>query len=517
MRRYMKVLCIATALIMALSLAGCGSQGETSGQASGTETESADGGKMILKVGRPEDVAYWDPLDNFNLVNWSVQRLLYDQLILRDPDGAYSPRLATEWENSEDGLSWSFTLRDDVSFTNGEKLDANDVKFTVERFLTEKLRQAANWTYLKGVDVTDPTHLTINFTQANGAFLSIISELSILDKETWEKLGKDEYLKTPVGSGPYKFVSWTQGSLIVFEKNPDYWGEPGVADVIEYHTIIDDTTRVSAFLAGDIDWIDNVPADQLATIQGNPDVEVNRVNTWDAIYLGLKCDKAPFDDPNVREAISIAIDRQAIVDSILQGGNAASWPVGGGVLGFNPASAVPKQDIETAKALIAASEYNGRKISLVAPSTWYARTSEVLQYISSCLTEIGFDVSIEMIDGATFTDRRAGGQYDIYYTGCAHVGGDPILYLNQRIVSDTMKSGYVNKDLNDKILKVITQTDLVERDKQLEEIFQIITDENAPHLFVYGIENVVVKNKKIQGDVVYKDKIIDFSHAYIAQ
>lgn len=472
--------------------------------------------KTVLRVGRPEDVSYWDMNDHFNLVNWSIGRLLYDQLIRRNNDGTYSPHLATEWSCSEDGLEWSFTLRDGVTFTNGEVLDAEDVQYTIERFKHENLRQASNWTTLDCVEIIDANHVVVKFTEANGAFESIISELSILPKDTIEEVGKDEFFTAPIGSGPYKFVSWTQGSLILFEKNEEYWGEPGVVDVIEYHTITDDTTRISAFLAGDIDWVDNVPGDQIPMIEAMGDVEIVPVTTWDAIYLGLKCDVAPFDDINFRKALNISFDRQAIVDQLLGGGSAAYWPVGEGVLGYNADVTPIEQDLEEARRLVEASSYDGRTLSFVGPSTWYARTSEVMQYIASCWQEIGINVSIEIIDGATFTDRRAGGDYDIYYTGCSHVGGDPILYFNQRIVQDTMCSGYVNEDLNEMILDVISETDLTERNEKFQAICQVMMDECAPHLFVYSIQNTVAKRSNLVGDIIYKDKIIDFSHAYMS-
>ena len=511
MKKNLRWLALSLAVLMMVSLVtACGQS-----QGSPDSTSTASGGKTVLRVARPEDISYWDQLDNFNLVNWSVGRLLYDQLIRRNQDGSYSPHLATEWELIDGGKSFRFTLREDVTFSNGETLDANDVKFTVERFLTENLRQAANWTNLEGVEITGDYSGIIKFSKPNGAILSILSELAILPKETYEEQRNEKFFQNPIGSGPYKFKSWTQGALIVFEKNESYWGEPGVSDVIEYHTIIDDTTRVSAFMAGDVDWADNIPADQIAMIEGENNV-VERIKTWDAIYLGLKCDTAPFDDVNVRKAINLAIDRQAIVNSILSGGTPSNWVVSEGVLGYNPDAPEQKQDLEEAKRLMAASGYDGREISLVGPTTWYARTSEVTQYIASCLTEIGFNVKIELIDGATFSDRRAGGDYDIYYTGCSHVGGDPILYLNQRIHDDTMASGYVNPAIKAKIEEALTVTDLEARDQIFKEIFQMIMDANAPHLYVYGIENVVVKRSNVQGDIVYQDKIIDFSHAYVS-
>lgn len=473
--------------------------------------------KIVLKVGRPEDVAYWDMNDHFNLVNWSIGRLLYDQLIRRNADGTYSPLLATEWSCSEDGLNWSFTLREGVTFTNGEVLDAEDVQFTIERFKNENLRQAANWTYLDSVEVIDPTHVVVKFTEPNGAFMSIISELSILPKDAVTAVGKDEFFKSPIGSGPYKFVSWTQGALILFEKNEEYWGEPGVADVIEYHTIIDDTTRVSAFLSGDIDWVDNVPGDQVPMIEEKGGVVIEPVNTWDLIYLGLKCDIAPFDNADFRRALSISFDRQGIVDHLLGGGAPGYWSVPEGVIGYKADVEPIVPNLEEAKALVAASGYDGRELAFVGPSTWYARTSEVMQYIASCWNEIGVNVSIEIIDGATFMDRRAGGDYDIYYTGCSHVGGDPILYFAQRILQDSMCSGYVNDELNALIDKVIGIVDPEERQATLEQICQIMMDEAAPHLPVYAIQNVVVKRDTVSGDVVYQDKIMDFSHATIAE
>ena len=465
----------------------------------------------VFKLARAEDVAYWDPLDHFNLVNYTINCAMYDQLVARTEDGQYKPRAATSWEMREEGKVWNFKLRNDIVFHNGEKLTAHSVKNTIERFLSEKLRQSSNWAHLDSVELVNDYEVNIKFKEPNGAFMSLIACFSILPMDTVNKTGKDEFFKHPIGSGPYKFVEWVQGQRIVLEKNNDYWGEKGRVDRIEYYPIMEDTTRVSALRAGDVDFVDNVPADMIKLLESDPEIEIQRYNTFDAIYIGLKCNRPPFNDVNARKALHMCLDRKGIVDAILGGGAPSNWPVPRGVLGDNPGYPLQEMDVEGAKAALKASNYDGKELVLSAPSTWYARTKEVLQAVQSQMAEVGFKVRIEMMDGAAFMERRAAGAYDFYYTGCAQLGGDPIVYLSQRIQNDSMKSEYDNDQLKKMVADVEKVADPQKRAEGLRAVFQVMMDEHAPHMFVYEIENISAKKKNIKGEIMYPDKILDFA------
>ncbi len=484
------------------------------GSAAAPAADAAAVDNSIVRVARAEDVTYWDPLDHVTLVMWSIARSIYDQLLGKTVDGEIYGRLAESWEISDDQLSWTFKIKEGVKFHNGEDLTAHDVKFTFDRFLNENLRQDANWMYLKSAEVISDYEVKINLTDIDGTFLNDVVDLSILPMDTFNEMGKDAFFTVNIGSGPYKFVEHVVGEKIVMDRYDDYWGEKGIAGRIEYYCINDDATRVSAIMAGTIDAVAQLPSDQIPIIEANTGLSVSKFNAYDAIYLGFKCDTGPLANANARHAVNVGIDRQEIVDYIIQGGRASTWPVADGCVGGNPSAPSIPRDVEAAKQYLAASGYNGEEIRLVAPTTWYAKTKEVTQAMESQLEEVGFNVTIEMVDGATFTDRRAAGDYEIYYTGCGMLGGDPATYMAQRLVQDTMGSGHTNQALKDAVIASEHVADPAERNKAVQDAFQIMVDSCEPHTFVFQWEEVQAKKANLVGETAYYDKTFDYSYIH---
>ncbi len=473
---------------------------------------SAKKNEVVFTYGRSEEVQKWDTFDQNSMVNYMLYPLIYNYLIGTDHKGNFTPQLATKWKVSDDGLVWTFNLRDDVKFTNGDKLTSSDVKITFDRVINDKtLIRASLFTAFQKIAAPDPTTVVFYLTEKKGDFLTVMCQFPVTPGKLFQAKGVDMF-KDNIGSGPWKFVEWVPGQRVVFVRNPDYWGKvTSNVDKIIYRSITEDTTRVSAVRTGDIDMADGVPSDQVSMLLRDSNLRVDRVMSTDQIYIGFRCTESIFSDINARKAVNHAIDRQALVDKIVGGGAPASWPVSSVVMGFDPNGRVPEFNVQLAKDYLSKSKYNGSTIRLIGPNGNYPRIVEVLQAIASMLTDVGFNVNLEMLEGAGFQQRRMSGQYDLYITGCSHGYGDPATNWTQRWVGDSLHSGLKSDTLNNLVLASNRETDLKKRVELLRQAAEEAYKNLAPWAYIYQLESVIVYRKNISNVIIYGDRITDFS------
>lgn len=331
--RFHKVLSLVLVLVLAGSiLAGCGNSNSTpaSGAAStgGSQGTQGSQAKDSLNV-----VTYADPIGVFPLhVDYSADKTrdgvffqqVYDTLFRLDAEGNPEPWLATEYEVSEDGLEWTFTLRDDVYFHNGEKMTAEDVVFSWETALAENPTAATSM--LNGLaagEVIDDTHVKATLSHVSPAFLNMLCTQMgvIINKAYYEEVGGAEgYAAHPVGTGAYKFVSRTSGEKIVLEANEDYWaGAPAIKNV-QISIISNISTQFLSLESGDADVVINADLSSCTKLQENSPV------TWDStgsttrtlISFGWTKDYIR-DDLNLRMAIQSAIRKEDLLAGVLFG------------------------------------------------------------------------------------------------------------------------------------------------------------------------------------------------------
>jgi len=490
--RWCKTLAIALASIMLFGLA-------------------ATGAEVSVTYSRPEDIVNLDPFDHFHLSNWTVEKCIYDYLVDVERDGTVTPKLATKWEVSSDGTEWTFHLREGVKFHNGEVFDSTAVKVSLERLLTEKLRLSGLWPTLSEIKVIDPMTVTLKFSAPNSAVLSNLSLTAMLPPKAFQEKGKALF-EQPIGIGPYEFVEWLPKQRVVMKKYDAYWGKKGIADKIIYLPIFEDSTRIAGVRTGEIDIADTIPADQAVALANDPTMDIIRDLAWDQIFLMFKCDKPPFNDKRVREAISLAIDRKGIVEHLVGGGLPSRGLIPKGVLGYSEEIPVPVRDIEKAKALIKESGAQGTKISIIAPQGTYPKTNEVLQAIRAQVAETGLDVTIQIMDVSAFAERRGAGNYDMFYVGGASVGGDVDWLVGTRIIGDAFKSGFNNPEIVAAWRKARETMDRNDRGKVLTEAMKVMNKEYAPMIFVYQMENIYMVRKGVDGAVFRGDKITDLRY-----
>jgi peptide/nickel transport system substrate-binding protein len=319
-------------------------------------------------------------------------------------DGSVVPGLAESWEISADGTVYTFKLHDGVTFHDGSAMDAEDVKFSLDRARAEDSTNAQKALFAGITDVTvvDPLTVQVTLNEPNGNFLFNMAwgDAVIVAPET---IGD---IKTnPVGTGAFKFSGWVQGDKIDLVKNADYWGTPAVLDSATFKFISDPTAAFAAMMAEDIDAFSGFPApENLPQFEADPRFQVLVGSTEGETILSTNNKQPPFDNVKVREALAHAIDRQAIVDGAMFG---YGTPIGTHFAPHNPAyvdlTGQSAYDPDKAKALLAEAGFpDGFETTLHLPPPSYARRGG--EIIAAQLAQVGIRAEITNVEWAQWLE-----------------------------------------------------------------------------------------------------------------
>ena len=405
-----------------------------------------------------------DPQYHALTPNNQLSQTLFDPMVCSDADLAIKPCLAQSWTAT--GKVWTFKLRPGVKFSDGSPLTAADVVFTLNRIGKVPNSPSSFKVYLQKiekVEAVDP--LTVRITTSdpypllptNMASLPIMSSKAAAgpapEGKTTTELNAGNGL---VGAGPYKFVSWKRGSELVFERNPYYWGPKPAWDRVIYRPISNPAARVAALLAGDVDLIEDPPTDDLDRLQKDPKLTVVTKASNRIIYVALDQHGAPSPgiqgtngknpllDKRVREALSLAIDRQALVARTMSGvatpaGQLLPYPMFGA--SKNLANA-PKADPERGKALLKEAGYpDGFTIVLGTPNGRYINDVKVAQTIAAMWTRIGVKTTIDANAPAVFFKNRDAYAYSAYMAGWGTSTGEMSNTLLSLLVTPNKEKG----------------------------------------------------------------------------
>lgn len=291
------------------------------------------GGDLVVGVAS----SYIDVLDpnvTAQTVAHEVMGPIFDTLVFQDTQGKFYPGLATKWDVTPDGLTFTFTLRNGVKFHDGTSFDAAAVKANFDRMAAPDTKSRLAGPRLSGYydssEVTDPATVKIHFKQPNGAFLTDLSQdfMAMLSPAAVSKYGPDQIGQHPIGTGPFKFVEWVQNSHITLARNDDYnWASPmfkhqgpAYLKTITYKVIPEDSARVTALQSGQVNFIDQVPTVNFASLKSDRKFTVYSVQQPGIPYVYMiNTKRPPTDDLAVRQAINYAIDKTAIIQTLYQG------------------------------------------------------------------------------------------------------------------------------------------------------------------------------------------------------
>lgn len=358
-----------------------------------------------LVIGRSASTNALDP--GFLREAATIVDNIFDTMVMRDEDMKLVPGLATGWTSIDD-TTWEFTLREGVTFHNGEPFDAEAVKFSLDRVLNPD-NKAPTISYIRtisSVEVVDPMTVRITTAEPDPLLPTRMSRYPayIVPPKYIAEHGREYFANNPVGTGAYKFVDFVPDERVTLEANPDYWrGQPDIKTVI-WRPIPDATARITSLITGEVGLIEDVPVDLVPLLQQSPDADLVQIeNGGLTIYLGLRMDKAPLDNVKVRQALNHAIDRVSITENLLGGlATPKGTQVGAADFGYLDVP-VPDFDPELSKKLLAEAGFeDGFEITMQS-SFRYMKNAEVAQTIAQGFEDIGLTVNQETMEWSVYT------------------------------------------------------------------------------------------------------------------
>ena len=529
-------LMLAAALTAGLALTGCGGSktSETTDNTAGAENESTaevkgvdvdTTGYLVAALNADIQTADVQKTSKDYEVPFNIFDRLVDVEVGTDGNSKIVPSLAESWDISDDGLEYTFHLRQGVKFHNGNDFTAEDVAYTFHRMLTveggvntEFIDQikgadellAGETDTLEGVEVVDDYTIKVTLKEPFAGFLASISSpgVSIYDSEATEAAG-DQFGMDPavtVGTGPFEFSSWSFNNQLVLTRNEDYWkgasGLPGVVIKI----IPDTETQSMMFESGELDILDldyaADSADRFTETYPDQIVQGPRVGI---VYFTMNFNKEPFQDVRVRKAVQMSIDRQAILDALYGGrGQVEQGIFPHGLIGFNPDQEEIKYDPEAAKALLAEAGYaDGFDMEIAADSSASDTMTMALEIVSDQLAEVGIRAEIKNYDESTWLETRKSGELGSFMSTWSADYNDPdnfiYTFFGNEEKTRIRSINYPDTEVMERVAKARTIVNEDERLAEYKALEEKLIHEDAAWVPMFSRLHLFAVSKRVQG------------------
>ncbi len=454
-----------------------------------------------LRVGLGSTVTAIDPLFYVIGSNSALARNVFDALINQDDQQRLIPALATAWRAIDD-TTWEFTLRQGVTFHDGTPFTAEDVAASIRRIPNIRNSPSSFLPFvrpIKTVTVVGPH--TIRF-ETHGPFPLLPSNLSRISihPARFETAVLEDFNagRAAIGTGPFKFVSFTPGDRIVVERNPAYWGGAPAWERVTFRIVATDSARVAGLLAGDLDVIENVPTQDIARLRRGGQVQIATATSNRVMYLHLDTarERSPFvanaegqpgpnvlRDLRVRQAISRAIDRAGLVERIMDGqGVPAAQLVPQGYFGYAPSLAVQPGDRNAARALLEqAGLPQGFRLTIHAPNDRYPNDDQQAQAIAQMLSRAGIQTQVVVQPAAVFFTRASALDYSMILAGAAAETGEASSVLRPLLATFDPAKGagtgnrgrYSNAEFDATLERALATVDDAARERLLQRATEI--------------------------------------------
>ena len=394
----------------------------------GVARAQARRGEII--AGLSERMLTLDPANHYSISSTSVLRHVYDPLLDVTNDDRFVPALAETWR-PVDNTTWRFTLRKGVSFHDGSPFTADSVVLTLKRVRdNSKLIKSFVYQDIEDVQKDGDYAVTVTTKRPFGSLPAHLTMLGMLPPSAASN--EDAFFQKPVGTGPFRFVSWTHGDHVDLSANPRYW-RPAIPRVekLTFRFIPELSTRVAALRSGEIHVIDRVWPDMVQTLKATPGVKVLDTPALEAQRWHFQLAREPLKDPRVRKAISLAIDRNVIIKDLLLGyGRPVVCPVPPGLIGHTNLGQKP-YDPEKARQILKQTGHQNLTIDFVLMKDLYPKQLEIAQAVAAMLGDVGIKVNIRNLEIATAREQRTAGNYDLFFSGWAQMPLDPDWYFGQ--------------------------------------------------------------------------------------
>jgi len=379
-------------------------------QASGVATAKAPANKTELVIASPSDISKLDPHMSTSFQDIIITFNMYDTLTARDPDLKLIPRLATEWKSTGE-KTWEFKLRPNVKFHDGSALTSADVKFSIERTYDPAAKTLVStiFTTIEKIDTPDPATVVFTTKQPDPLLPARLAFYGgqILPKAYFEKVGPDEFNSKPVGSGVVKFKEWVKDDRLVLDANKEYWGGAPDFERVTLKPIPENQPRLAALLSGQADMALKLIPDQVDQLKSNDKARAEGALYAGLYVLGVNSKVAPLDNPKVKEALSLAIDRDGILKALWRGQGVApnGFIAPGDAVGYDPNRKPFEFNADKAKALLAEAGYKGEEI-IIESSTVIGNDRQMSEAIVEMWKKVGVNAKMELIEGSVRAQKN---------------------------------------------------------------------------------------------------------------
>jgi peptide/nickel transport system substrate-binding protein len=464
--------------------------------------------RLIVAISAQPDQL--DPHRTTAHASFQVLENVYDTLVTPDENLEFVGQLAEDWDVSEDQLTWTFTLREGVTFHDGTPLTADDVVYSYRRIIDEELANAFRFATVEEVIAEDDRTVVLQLSEPTPNLLSNIGAfkgMAILP----EGAGDDLDLATEAnGTGPF-MLETVAPDRIVITANPEYWGDgPFVGEVV-YRFISEPTTAMTELRAGDVHFTDNVPPHQVEELEGADDIVLGREPSVDYWYMTMNFDVEPFGDDRVRQAVALALDRQAIAEAAHFDAATVNQTAIPEASFWYHEYAPFERDLDEASRLLEDAGATGITMGLMVTDE-FPQTIDVAQVIAANLDEVGIDVDIQVEEFATWLDRQGEGDYDAFMLGW--VGNiDPFdFYHAQHLCAGGFNfHNYCSEETDQLLEAAAREIDENDRKQLYDQASEQIVDDKS-YIYLYNPDAVYAWVPEMTGWEVRPDRKLNFEN-----
>lgn len=469
-----------------------------------------------LKIGLQDDADVLDPAQSRSFVGRIVYTAMCDKLVDVSPDLKIIPQLATDWAWSEGGKVLTMKLREGVKFHDDTPLDAAAVVTTIERNLTmAESRRKSELASVEKVEAAGPLEVKFTLKQPDATLLAQLSDRAgmIVSPKAAKELGAN-FGSKPVCAGPFKFVERVQQDRIVLEKFKDYWNKDNVfIDKVTYTPIPDSTVRLANLQSGDLDFIERLAPTDAAAVKGDSKltyadvVNIGNMSIYVNVGNGARANNPMGKDKRLRQAFSLAMDREALMQIVFEGtAIAGNQPFPPSSAWFNKSVPVPQRDVAKAKALIKEAGFDRVPVEIQIPNNPVVQ--QTMQIIQSMVAEAGFDVTLKSTEFATLLDEQTRGNYQLSRSDWSG-RVDPDGNIHQFV---TCKGGlndtkYCNAEVDKLLNEARASTDEKVR-KQKYDAAAVILNDEQPMIYLGHQSWIWAMKKNVTGFTPSPDGMI---------
>ncbi|WP_164215196.1 glutathione ABC transporter substrate-binding protein [Virgibacillus sp. YIM 98842] len=525
-----------TAFILSIVflLAACASEPEDTGSEETTDNgeeavTEGEGGDLIIAKGT--DVVSLDPNGSNDISSYDVQRNIFETLVKQNENLELVPGLAKEWEAIEDNV-WEFKLQEGVTFHDGSPFNAEVAKANIERIIDPEVgsSQASLYEMINDIEVVDDytIRLTTDYPFAPlpahlAHPVSGIVSLEVIEEDyaAMEDGAEPGTIinENPIGTGYFKFDEWVTGEYVDLSKNEDYWDGTALLDTVRFKVVNEDLTRIAELSTGDSHVSSPLSTSDVGQIEQMDGVSVHQQSIVRYSYVGFNMDKEPFDNQLVRQAISMAVDKELIIDGIFEGyGIPANTPIPRDIEGHDETVEDYEYDVEGAKELLAEAGYEDG----FSTTIWTDDEREQMDTavnVQSQLAEIGIDAEVEVLEWGAYLEQTANGEHDMFVIGWTSGTGDPdysvySLFHSNSVGAPGNRTFTENEELDALLDEARQTTDVDDRMALYSEIQELLVD-IAPAINISYPEYLMGVDDSVKGLSQLPTQYLELKDVYI--